>query len=116
MQFTQQAAPQIERPLMESKKPFPDTLKAILETEEVTHRELSRRCKERGWGALGTINRLVNGELRPSMRAMAAVAAALRVKPETFAEYRLGAMREQLDPEVAGLKKALRTLDRCQGR
>jgi transcriptional regulator with XRE-family HTH domain len=99
---------------MKSTKPFPETLKSLMEMQEVGHRELTRRCEAHGWGSLGTINRLVNGELRPTQRAMAAVARALNEPPETFAEYRLGAMRERLDPEAVGLPKALRALARCE--
>ena len=113
MTSTKQAASPVKGTDMESTKPFPATLKLLLEMQELTHRELTRRCQSRGWGSLGTINFLAHGKMRPTMKAMEAIAKALEEPPETFAEYRLGAMREKLDPEVVGLSAALKTLGYC---
>lgn len=96
-------------------EPFHTVLQEIMYDEEIGHRELTRRCRAHGWGSLGTINRLVRGEIRPSMRAMRAIAHTLQIPPETFAEYRLAVMREQLDPESVGLPTALENLSRCLG-
>ena len=93
-----------------TRKPFPEALQAILEEQEVSQRELVRRCKANGWGSLWTINALVHGELRPTMPAMEAVAKALHVRPEHFAEYRLAEARRRLDPEEVGVESALRYL------
>jgi hypothetical protein len=41
---------------------------------------------------------------------MAAIAEALNVEPEVFAEYRLQARRHALDWRAVGLKNALRAL------
>lgn len=99
---------------VESTQPFNETLRSIMDMADVSNRELTRRCRERGWGSLATINRLVLGEVRPSMNAMESIATALKVKPETFSEYRLGKARRQLDPEQVGLSKALKALNRFE--
>jgi transcriptional regulator with XRE-family HTH domain len=104
---------QLEPKVVRSTKPFPETLASIMEMEEISHRELARRCQRRGWGSLGTINQLVRGVLRPSLQAMKAVSTALQIEPETFAEYRLLVARRKLDPEVVGLAKALKNLEGC---
>lgn len=115
MQATIQAPFTLERPPMESNKPFPETLANIMAMQDVGHRELARRCKARDWGSHATINSLVAGTLRPSVKAMEAIAVALQIRPETFAEYRLAIARRKLDPEVVGLKQALKNLELCVG-
>lgn len=77
-------------------------------------REMTRRCESRGWGSLGTTQELRHGELRPTMKAMAAIATALGVQPEVFAEYRLGKIRSELDPDIVGFKAAVRNLGRYE--
>ncbi len=94
-----------------SRRPFPETLKSLLESHEMSLRELSRRTrKQADWGRTSTMSLLLNEELRPTMEAMEHIAFAIEVRPETFAEYRLGAARRRLDPEVVGLNEALRNL------
>lgn len=97
---------------MQSKCPFAETLKSLLEVEQISQRELSRRCiDENGWGSSRTISQLARGDLEPSFGAMENIAKALRISPATFAEYRLMAARNRLDPHVVGLKRALKTLE-----
>ena len=96
-------------------KPFPKALQELLDEKEWSNRELSRRCQEEsptGWGTSITINRLVNGEYKPPMSAIEIIAGVFRIKPDYFAEYRLGLARAQLDPEEVGLRVALKNLER----
>ena len=98
--------------MRQSRKPFGEELEAILREQDVSQRELVRRCKDNGWGSLWTINALVHGELRPTMPAIEAVSRTLHVRPEHFAEYRLAEARRWLDPEEVGVESALRYLAR----
>jgi len=95
---------------MSSKKPFPQAVQELLDEHEISQRELVRRTRTRGWGSPGTISFLMRDEMPPSIRAMEAIARALQVPPEHFAEYRLAIARRQLDPNVVGVKRALRNL------
>lgn len=104
-------AERIETRAMLSKRPFGETLQSILDEEQISQRELGRRCvSESDWGSNRTIAQLVRGELRPSLVAMENIAKALRIDPATFAEYRLVVARNRLDPDKVGLKRALKTL------
>jgi transcriptional regulator with XRE-family HTH domain len=97
---------------MKSNRPFTETLKSLLDMEQISQRELGRRCvEENGWGSSRTIAQLAKGELQPSFGAMENIARALRISPATFAEYRLMAARNKLDPREVGLKRALKTLE-----
>jgi len=91
-------------------KPFGEALSELLDNYEMSLRELTRRCRSNGWGNLTTIAKLSHGEIRPSMRAMENIAKALAIRSETFADYRLAAARQRLDPRAVGLKKALKNL------
>ena len=102
----------LEREQMQSTRPFPETLRSLLEMQGVSQRQLMDRTREQaGWGSYGTVTHLLRGFMRPSMVAMQHIAQALQVEPETFAEYRLGKARERLDPTAVGLDEALRNLD-----
>ena len=100
----------LETKAMESTLPFPETLQKIMDMQDVGMRELARRCEQRGWGSYASIRGLRKGEFAPTLTAMEEIAVALDIKPETFAEYRLGKARALLDPEQVGWKKALRNL------
>lgn len=94
-----------------STKPIADTLHELMDERDWTLRELSRQTKQHGWGSPGALSFLFNGEQPPTIRAMEALAKALKVPPETFAEYRLAKAREQLDERVVGFKTALANLE-----
>lgn len=93
-----------------SKKPFHDALADLLGEQEVSQSELARRVRGRGWGSKSAVNLLARGELEPTIKAMSAIAKALTVSPEYFAEYRLAVARQRLDPRAVGLATALRNL------
>lgn len=99
---------------MESAKPFSETLASLMRMGDIGQRELARRCQRRGWGSVGTISKLLSGDIRPTLRSMEAIATAVETQPETFAEYRLLVARRELDPEVVGLKAALKRLAQIQ--
>ncbi len=94
-------------------KPFPEALSELLSEREWSLRELAKRTREElGWGSHTFFGQLTRGLVSPSMQAMANIAAVMRIDPAYFAEFRLGAAREALDPEVVGLAEALRALER----
>ncbi len=93
-------------------KPFPEAVAELLQEQEVSQRELARRTRQahKKGLAVSTINYYISGDLRPSPDSMKRVATALHVQAEHFAEYRLAVARRNLDPEVVGLRAALRNL------
>lgn len=95
----------------QSEQPLPKTLRKLLEEEGISQRELARRTRRHGWGSVPAINMLCLGKLAPTIEAMEAIATALKINPDTFAEYRLATVRRDLDPEKVGLRKALRSLE-----
>lgn len=59
-----------------------------------------------------TLRKAAAGERPPTLAVMELVADKLGVDPaETFAEYRLWAVRREFDPQHVGIDRALRTLD-----
>jgi transcriptional regulator with XRE-family HTH domain len=94
-----------------SHQPFPQTLRKLLSDQGVSQRELARRTRRHGWGSVPAVNLLANDQLDPTIPAMEAIARALEVNPDYFAEYRLAIYRRDFDPKQVGLKKALRNLD-----
>lgn len=102
-------------PRQESNLPITDSLPALLEELQITRYELSKIIKRHGKSySTAALNALVHGDLAPTMRAMETFAEALQIEPEFFAEFRLGKARDALDPNVVGMKAALRNL-RAQG-
>lgn len=97
-----------------SNKPFGKALKTLLRQEQVSQRELTRRCEARGWGSLGSTSQLVNELQKPTFWAMERIAICLQVDPEYFADYRLMKMRRLLDPDVVGIKTAVKNLSRFE--
>jgi transcriptional regulator with XRE-family HTH domain len=87
--------------------PFAKAVRELLEELDISQRELIRRTRKRGWGSPGTISFLMRDEQPPTVKAMEAIARALQVRPEHFAEYRLAKARSCLDPAVVGLDAAL---------
>lgn len=99
-----------------SEKPFPQVLKDLLNEQDVSQRELTRRCQRYGWGSLTAVGHIARGKLPPTLRAMETIGRALNVPPETFAEYRIDSVRHRLNHREVGLRKALRYLDELEGR
>jgi transcriptional regulator with XRE-family HTH domain len=99
---------------MTTTKPFREALMDVLAEQDLSQRELIRRTRKNGWGSTGGITNILNSDLGPSMRAMEEIARALQIKPEHFAEYRLAKARESLDPQVVGLRRALRNLSKSE--
>ena len=94
-----------------SSDPFHITLARLLAEREMTPYALSRRCREQsGWGSANGVNEIARGNLVPGIEGMEAIARALEVAPETFAEYRLQARRRELDWRAVGLRAALKSL------
>lgn len=89
-------------------QPFAVAVRELLEEQGISQRELSKRTQKQGWGHLSTVNFIVRGDVKPSIRAMEQIAKALQVRPEYFAEYRLAKARNALDPAVVGLDTALK--------
>jgi transcriptional regulator with XRE-family HTH domain len=96
--------------MLESSRPFPESLRMLAQLRDISLREVCRRCERRyNWGSTGTFSGLLGGEFTPTSRAMEHIASVLEVAPEFFAEYRLTKLRESLDPDIVGLPSALRT-------
>lgn len=96
-----------------SRKPFAETLSALLEEDDVSIRELARRGQKHSgtsWPSAVSISLLCRGEMEPTIEMMDVIARALQIKPETFAEYRLERARERLNWRTVGLAAALREL------
>lgn len=97
---------------MRSEDPFPETVSAILERQGVSRRELQRRCQRHGWiRDQSVVARVLRGEGAISPEGMEAVAKALGIPPETFAEYRMWQERRKYDPDEVGFRGALQNLD-----
>ncbi len=82
-----------------SEQPFGATVQALMAETGTTYRGLAERT---GLSA-GYLNHLVHGNRPvPSNEVIAALAAALRVEPEHFREYRIRVITERLEamPEL----------------
>lgn len=88
-------------------KPFPEAVTELLAERDMSQRELIRQTRRNGWGSPGTISFLMRDEQPPTVRAIEAIAKALKIRPEHFPEYRLAKARAALDPSVVGLEAAL---------
>jgi len=79
----------------------------------LTYRALAEATRELDGRGLthAHINMLANGRDKPSLRAMELVAAACRVSPDYFAEYRLAEAMRALDPDVVGFEQAVANLN-----
>src|SRR5690242_17370074 len=100
---------------MSTEKPFPQAVQELLDEQEMSQRELIRKTRKHGWGSTGTISFLMRGEQPPTVTSMKAIARALGVPAEHFAEYRLAMARRSLNPKQVGLRKALETLSALNG-
>lgn len=100
---------------MKSTQPFPATLKRLLEIEGISERELTRRIVRHGFERTHpTMYRIYRGQITASREHMEAIASALGILPETFAEYRLAKAADQYSPEAVGWKQAIRNLTRLE--
>lgn len=73
-------------------------LERLMKQRGLGVRELARQMESSGINPSGaTISQLKKGYISPSTRLMEAVAVALEVPPEHFAEYRLETVRERLE-------------------
>jgi transcriptional regulator with XRE-family HTH domain len=77
-------------------RPFGEELTALLERKSMSGRELARRTEAMSPGG-GTVSHITLGYIYPSVTLMEAIAEALEVEPDHFAEYRLERVRRQLD-------------------
>ncbi|MHB8793560.1 MAG: helix-turn-helix domain-containing protein [Thermoleophilia bacterium] len=83
-----------------SKKPFPDTLRELMELRKISYRRLATRTKL----SAGYLNHLACGTRPvPADQVIKAIARSLRVKPEHFFEYRQRGLQRELyrSPELA---------------
>lgn len=64
--------------------------------------------------SLGMLRKVIGGQRAPNRALIEAVATALSVHPDEFAEYRLLVARESLDERVVGLDAALDQLRRIE--
>lgn len=103
---------------MASTEAFPETLKALLDERSWSLRRLSRETRKNGAKGISgaAVAMMARGDLPPTREAMEIIAAALMVKPETFAEYRLERVRDGLNWRLHGTKKALARLERLRAR
>lgn len=74
---------------MRSTQPFPETFRKLRELQGLSEREVSKRAHEHGAPRNATLHGIYTGERQPLPHHLVAIAAALGVAPETFAEYRL---------------------------
>lgn len=93
-----------------SAEPLRQSLPALMQTRGVTYRGLAARTREidrSGAGvSTGHLANLVSGRNRPTMIVLELIAAALDVRAEHFAEYRLAALRRSLDERAVGFRAA----------
>lgn len=91
-----------------SNEPFPVALTELLEEQDISLRELSRRTmSQEDWGRPSSLSLLMNGVMPPTFEAMERIARALSVHPRYFADYRLAETRRKLDPRYTPLENAL---------
>ncbi len=94
----------------DSPAPFCDSLPALMQIRGVTYRALAARTRELDPASAGVstghLANLVSGRNRPTMTALELIAAALDVRAEHFAEYRLAALRRSLDERAVGFQAA----------
>src|ERR1700724_1745355 len=95
-----------------SDKPFGEALRALMSERGLTYRSLAETTRALDGKGMthAHLNMLANGHDKPSMRAMALIAQACKVRPDYFAQYRLAAALRGLDPAEVGLEQALENL------
>jgi transcriptional regulator with XRE-family HTH domain len=100
-----------------SDAPFGDALRDLMDDRDLTYRALSRATADTDGKGLthAHLNMLANGHDKPSMRSMELIAAATRITPDYFVEYRLAKACRDLNPEVVGFEQALKNLNQRLG-
>lgn len=102
-----------------SLEPFGTIVQQFLEEEDISLRELVRRgnetADEEDRRNVSNVHDQVTGKIPPSPAVMRLVASAVRVDPETFAEYRMWQTRRALNPRTpekggVGFEVAVRNL------
>lgn len=107
---------------MKSIAPFTETLASLMRMRDISGRELSRRIQALGHDRHhATLSRIYNGsspliliaeeEQGHNPENLEAIARALHVPPETFAEYRLWRARSRFNPKAVGWGTAIRNLE-----
>lgn len=97
---------------MKSSRPFPETLKALMDLEGLSQRELTERLKRHGFGrAHSVLHRIYVGDGEPSPELMEGLGRVFKVSPEMFAEYRLAEARRHFEPSEVGWDAAMTNLD-----
>lgn len=113
------STPDREAPVR-STRPFPETIRDLRRIAGVSERELTRRASRHGFARdNSTLHRICTGESAALPEHMEAIARALQIEPETFAEYRLWKARCDYDPAAVGWDRAIRNLaltERVEGR
>lgn len=101
----------------QSDAPFGEALRNLMEDRGLSYRALSKATEDVDGKGLthAHLNMLANGHDKPSLRAMELIAAATRIVPDYFAEYRLAKAVRDLDPEIVGFEQALRNLNQRLG-
>lgn len=105
---------------MKSNKPFRKAVFLLLDMEDISIREMIRRGEKRSDSprTMGAVQPVLAGKAEPSIGLIEFVAEALRVDPETFAEYRMWQARRLFDPTDpdTGFDKALKNLTALEQR
>lgn len=82
---------------MKTMKPFNQAMSELLADRDVSISEAARRMRKKvGWGSKQTISACMSGRDPLTTDLMEGLAAALEVKPEFFAEYRMEMIRRKL--------------------
>ena len=95
-----------------NQEPITVVLRRLLDERGATLRGIASRTRaldESGRGMNHTyISAVLNGRESPSPRSLELIARALEISPEFFIEYRMGKLREAINPRVVGFEAAAR--------
>ena len=87
-------------------------LRRLLDDHGATLRGVAKRTRELDEAGKGMnhtyISAVLNGREIPSPRSLELIARALDIDPEFFIEYRMGKLREAINPRVVGFEAAAR--------
>ena len=97
---------------MKSTKTFREAVALLLEMEDLSIRQMVKRGERHADEprTMGAVQPVLAGRTEPSIGLIEYVAQALRVDPETFAEYRMWLARRLFDPSEIGFDAALKNL------
>ena len=92
-------------------RPLARLARELRQERGLSQEDLAFRMRDQGAGATsGAVGQIERGVIRPKRETIEALAAALGVEPERFAEYRLAAARRLFDEREVGLEEALSNL------